>query len=120
MLPCSGVLGTLIPSGRTQKGILDVPSIELAAGIVGGILLGSLFTAINAGLSALGDAKLQAIQEAGQKDASTAARVIAQRSAIVARLLVGRVLCLTLAGGFAGFFVLQKGNAWQAAVAVSA
>ena len=77
-----------------------------------------MLTAVNAGLGALSDARLQAIVEAEGPDARTASRARAQRSAIVARLLVGRVLCVTLAGAMAGYAWLTRGGIGQAVIAV--
>ena len=88
-------------------------------GILGGILLGSLLTAINAGMSALGDASLQAIEEAGKKDAKIATRILAQRSTIRARLLVARVFCVTFAAGLAGYALLKNEGLGAALVALA-
>ena len=91
----------------------------MAAAIVGGILFGALFTTIHAGLTALGEVGLQAISEAGGPDAKIASRALVQRQAIAARLLIGRVLCVTLAAAFAAFWSLEHYGVGGAHVAVA-
>ncbi len=80
----------------------------MAAAIIGGILLGALLTAIHAGLNALGEVGLQAIGEADGPDANVARRALAQRQAISARLLVGRVLSVTLAAAVGAFWCFER------------
>ncbi len=77
---------------------MDTPSIGAAAGILGGIALGALFTALYAGLLALGEVRLLAAQEDGGPLSKVASRVLDDWGVIRARVLVGRVLslCLTI------------------------
>jgi len=97
-----GVLGTL----EAQR-LLDVPSIQLAAAIVGGVGLGALLAAVSSGLHALGEAGLQALSEEGNRNAKVAKRVLRDLPAVQARLLVGRVLCVAIAASFVAYSLLR-------------
>ncbi len=86
---------------------MDVPSIELAAAIVGGVGLGALLAAISAGFHSLGEAGLRALSEEGGRNSRVAARVLADLPAAQSRLLIGRVLCVALAAAFVAYSLLQ-------------
>ena len=107
------VLGNL----KAHK-VLDVPSIELAAAIVGGVGLGALLAAVSAGLHALGEAGLQALSEGDNGSAKVAERVLRDLSAVQSRLLMGRVVCVALAAAFVAYSLLQSYGAWMALVGV--
>lgn len=81
--------------------------------------MGALLTAIHAGLNALGEVGLQAISEADGLDAKVARRALAQRQAIAARLLVGRVLCVTFAAAVGAFWCFERAGLAQALGAVA-
>ncbi|MGB5416780.1 MAG: hemolysin family protein [Polyangiales bacterium] len=107
------VLGNL----KAHK-VLDVPSIQLAAAIVGGVGLGALLAAVSAGLHALGEAGLQAVLEADDGNAKVAQRVLRDLRAVQSRLLTGRVVCLTLAAVFVAHTLLQSSGVSAAVLAV--
>jgi len=107
------VLGNL----RVHK-VLDVPSIQLAAGIVGGVGLGALLAAVSAGLHTLGEAGLQALSEGEGGNAKVAERVLPDLSAVQSRLLMGRVLCVSLAAAFSAYWLLQSYGVWMALLGV--
>jgi CBS domain containing-hemolysin-like protein len=97
---------------------LDVPSIQLAAIIVGGIGLGALLAAVSAGLHALGEAGLQALSETGGPYADVPKRVLRDLSAVQSRLLIGRVLCVVSAAAFVAYSLLQAYGVWAGALGV--
>ena len=107
------VLGTL----EAHK-VLDVPSIQLTAAIVGGVGLGALLAAVSAGLNSLGEAGLQALSEEGNPNAKIAHRVLGELSAVQARLLIGRILCIALAASFVAYSLLQSFGARTALLGV--
>ncbi len=92
--------------GTVLDGSLEGPGIEIAA-ILGGLLLGATFAALDAALTALGEVRLKAHTDAGGPYASTAARALRDLHAIQARLLVGRVLCLTSAAALTAVLALS-------------
>jgi putative hemolysin len=106
------VLGNL----KAHK-VLDVPSIQLAAAIIGGVGLGALLAAVGAGMHALGEAGLQALSETEGRNAKVAQRVLRGLSTVQSRLLIGRVLCVALAAALVGHSLLQYG-AWIALLGV--
>jgi putative hemolysin len=87
---------------------LDVPSIQLAAAIAGGVGLGALLAAVGTGFHALGDAGLQALSEGEGRNARVAQRVLRDLPSVQSRLLVGRVLCVALAAAFVAYSLLQS------------
>ncbi|UCF47468.1 MAG: HlyC/CorC family transporter [Myxococcales bacterium] len=92
---------------------MDVPSIQLAAAIVGGVGLGALLAAVSAGLHTLGEAGLQAFLEADGRYAKVAERVLRDLAAVQSRLLMGRVLCVALAAAFVAYSLFQAyGVGW--------
>ncbi|MBT8463756.1 MAG: HlyC/CorC family transporter [Myxococcales bacterium] len=99
---------------------MDVPSIQLAAAIAGGVGLGALLAAVSAGLHALGEAGLQAASEAGDGNSKVAERVLKDPTIVQSRLLIGRVLCLTLTAVFVAHTLLQSSGAAAAVLAVLA
>ena len=107
------VLGTL----EAHK-VLDVPSIQLAAATIGGVGLGALLAAVSAGIHTLGEAGLQALSEEGNRYANVAGRMLRELTAVQARLLVGRVLCVALAAAFVAYSLLQAYGAGTALVGV--
>jgi CBS domain containing-hemolysin-like protein len=107
------VLGNL----KAHK-VLDVPSIQLAAAIAGGVGLGALLAAVSAGLHALGEAGLQALSEGETRNAQVAERVLRDLSAVQSRLLMGRVLCVALAAAFVAYSLLQSYSVWAALLGV--
>ena len=108
-----GDLGTL-------KGLraLDVPTIELAAVVFGGVGLGGILAGVSAGLHTLGEAGHQALAEAGGSQAKVASRVHRELGAVQSRLLMGRVICVTLAAAFVGYALLAKGEPFDAMLGV--
>lgn len=88
---------------------MDDPSLSLL--IVGGsTLLGAaLYATGNAALSALTEARLVAVAEGEGRTAREAVRTIERRSAIRARLLIGRVLCLASTSACAALALAPHG-----------
>jgi len=109
------VVGTL----KAHK-LLDVPSIQLAAGVIGGAGLGALLAAVGVGLHALGEAGLQAMSEGDGRNAKVAERVLRDLPAVQSRLLMGRVICVALAAAFVAYSLLQSYGAWMALAGVLA
>ena len=107
------VLGNL----KSLKG-LDVPSIELAAAVIGGVSLAALLAGVSAGLHSLGEAGLQALAEAGGRNAGVAERISRELGAVQARLLLGRVLCVAIAAALVGYSLLQGGTPLDALIGV--
>ncbi|MCZ6807771.1 MAG: CNNM domain-containing protein, partial [Deltaproteobacteria bacterium] len=97
---------------------MDVPSIKLVATVLGGVGLGALLAGVSAGLHTLGEAGLQALAEAGGRNARVAARISRELSAVQVRLLMGRVLCVTIAAAFVGYSLLQAGTPIDALIGV--
>ncbi len=93
---------------------MDVPSIEFAVAIVVGVGLGALLAAVSAGLHTLGEAGLQAIAEADERQSRVAARVLRDVSAVQSRLLLGRVLCVSFAAAFVAYSLVQSQGTWPA------
>lgn len=93
----------------------DPGSVELALGVAGGIFLAALFSATNAGLNALGDARLHAMEERGVLGAK---RAIEEGDAIRTRLLLGRVLFIAIAAGCAALLAAQ--SRWWVALLAAA
>jgi len=108
-----GLLGTL----EAHK-VLDVPSIQLVAAIVGGMGLGALLAAVSAGIHALGEAGLQALSEEGNRNAKVAERVLRELSAVKSRLLIGRILCVALTAAFVAYSLLESFGPGTALVGV--
>ncbi len=71
-----------------------VPIPELV-GVVGCILVGGLFAAADAAVSALPEARLQALVENGRSPALK--RILEDSHTLLARFLVGRVVCIVVA-----------------------
>lgn len=88
--------------------------------IVGGVGLGALLAAVSAGIHALGEAGLQAFSEGDGRNARVASRVLRDITAVQARLLIGRVLCVALAAAFVAYSLLQTYGAGTALVGVFA
>lgn len=89
---------------------MDDPSL-ITAGVVAGIVLGAAFSAVNAGLRALGEARLHALQDEDGAVGKEARRFLNAREVIVARLLVGRVLAVSVVAGLAAYVGLDLGGA---------
>ena len=107
------VLGNL----KAHK-VLDVPSIQLVAAIVGGVGLGALLAAVGSGFHTLGEAGLQALSEGEGRNAKVAERVLQDVEAVQSRLLLGRVLCVALAATFVAYSLLQPYGLWIALLGV--
>ena len=107
------VLGNL----KAHK-VLDVPSIQLVAAIVGGVGLGALLAAVSAGFHTLGEAGLQALSEGEGRNAKVAQRVLKDLPAVQSRLLMGRVLCVALAAAFVAYSLLHSYGLWMALLGV--
>ncbi len=86
--------------------------------IVGGVGLGALLAAVSAGLHALGEAGLQALSEADDRNTEVAERVLRDLDAVQSRLLIGRVLCVALAASFVAYALLQSYGVGMALVGV--
>jgi putative hemolysin len=97
------VLGSLKPHK-----VLDVPSIQLAAAIFGGVALGALLAVVSSGFHSLGEAGLRALLEADGRDAKVAERVLRNLRAVQSRILLGRVLCVALAAAFVAIALLPE------------
>ena len=97
---------------------MDVPSIQLAAAIVGGVGLGALLAAVSAGLHTLGEAGLQALAEGEGRNVKVAERVLRDVPAIQSRLLLGRVLCVAFAAAFVAYSLLPSYGVWVALLGV--
>ena len=98
--------------------VLDVPSIQLVAAIVGGVGLGALLAAVGSGFHTLGEAGLQALSEGEGRNAKVAGRVLQDVEAVQSRLLLGRVLCVALAATFVAYSLLQPYGLWIALLGV--
>ena len=107
------VLGNL----KAHK-VLDVPSIQLVAAIVGGVGLGALLAAVGSGFHTLGEAGLQALSEGEGRNAKVAGRVLQDVEAVQSRLLLGRVLCVALSATFVAYSLLQPYGLWIALLGV--
>jgi putative hemolysin len=88
--------------------VLDVPSIQLAAAIIGGVVLGALLAAVGAGFHSLGEAGLQALSETEGRNGKVADRVLRDLASVQSRLLIGRVLCVALAAAAVAYSLLQS------------
>ncbi len=100
---------------------MDEPgSIGLGVGVGLGLFFAVLYSATNAGLSALGDARIRAIadDETGPL-AKEARRCVALGRRVRTRLLVGRVLCVCAAAGCAAMLGARYQGWWSLAAAVS-
>ncbi len=80
--------------------------------------MGALLAAVSAGIQALGEAGLQALSEEGTPNAKVAARVLRELTAVQARLLMGRILCVALAAAFVAYSLLQAYGPGTALVGV--
>ena len=98
--------------------VLDVPSIQLVAAIVGGVGLGALLAAVGSGFHTLGEAGLQALSEGEGRNAKVAGRVLQDVEAVQSRLLLGRVLCVALSATFVAYSLLQPYGLWIALLGV--
>ena len=90
----------------------------MAAAIIGGVGLGALLAAVSAGLHSLGEAGLQALSEEGNPNAKVAARILENLTAVQARLLMGRVLCVALAAAFVAYSLLRARGVGSALLGV--
>jgi CBS domain containing-hemolysin-like protein len=99
---------------------LDDPGIQAAVGIAVGVIAGAIFTALSAGLEALGEVRLRAVAEAGGPLATLARRVLDHGPEIRSRLLVARVGCLTVAAALAAVLETPRFPAFGGAAAVVA
>jgi len=99
------------PSRRpvTVRAALEALSSTIIA-VLSTIVVGASFSALDAGLLALGEVRLKAIADEGGRYAATAARAVAQLDRIRARLRTGRVLCLTAAAVLAGHAATSYGG----------
>ncbi|MEM9193362.1 MAG: hemolysin family protein [Myxococcota bacterium] len=79
---------------------------------MGTTLAGVLFSAIEAGLAALGEDRLRAIAESEDADAAIAARVLREHGPLQIRLLAGRILCVAAAAGLAAYSFRSAETAW--------
>ncbi len=87
---------------------MDEPgSTELALAIVGGLITAAVYSAANGGVASLSEGVLHAHAEGDDASAREAQRLIDRGRAIRARLLVGRVLALSLAAGAAALLPLE-------------
>ncbi len=69
----------------------------VVAGVPGLLLLGAVYSAVDAALLELGDVPARAVRDEGGDLAGTAARLLDREEAIRARLLAGRVVCICFA-----------------------
>lgn len=97
---------------------LEAPSTTVIA-VLSTIFVGATFSALDAGLIALGEVRLKAIADEGGRHAATAARALAQLDHIRARLRTGRVLCLTTAAILTGYAVSEFGGVELALLAAA-
>lgn len=86
--------------------------------MLGGVGLGALLAGVSAGLRNLGEAGLQAVAEAEGPNAKVAERIFRDLDAVQSRLLMGRVLCVSLTAGFAGYSLLEAGTVLNALAGV--
>jgi CBS domain containing-hemolysin-like protein len=73
-----------------------VPLVSLwpsVAAVLGCIVVGALFAMTDAALTALPESRLHALLDAGEANHAALRRFAAERSKVLARLLVGRVVC---------------------------
>ncbi|MGB5813136.1 MAG: hemolysin family protein [Polyangiales bacterium] len=90
----------------------------MAAGVLGGVGLGALLAGVSAGLRNLGEAGLQALAESEGPNAAVADRIFKNLQAVQSRLLLGRVLSVSLAAGFVGYSSIQSGSLGGALIGV--
>ena len=104
-----------------QAGYLDEPAtVGLSFGVGIGLVLAVLYSAANAGLGALGDARIRAIAEGETGSLRLEAlRCVEHGRAIRTRLLVGRVLSVSTAAGCAALLG-QRWHGWLALGAATA
>ena len=87
---------------------MDVPSIQLAAVVLGGVGLGALLAVVSAGFHSLGEAGMRALLEADGPNANVAERVLRNLRGVQSRILLGRVLCVGLAAAFVAISLLRE------------
>jgi len=81
-----------------------------AAGVPGLLLLGAAYSAVDAAVVELGEVPARAVREEGGDLARTAERLLDDEAAIRARLLAGRVVCITSAAMLAALGVVDEGT----------
>ncbi|MCB9600813.1 MAG: HlyC/CorC family transporter [Sandaracinus sp.] len=82
--------------------------MELAFAIVGGLITAAVYSAANGGVASLGDGVLHAHAEGNDSLGREAKRLIERGRAVRARLLIGRVLALSVAAGSATLLPLPS------------
>ena len=92
---------------------LEGPGTEIAA-IVVAVLLGATFAALDAALAGIGEVRLKAQVDAGGPYSRTAARALRELHDIQARLLMGRVVCLTSAAALSAVVALEYDGIYAA------
>ena len=89
---------------------IDGPSTKLVI-LAASLLLGALFSAVEAALDAVGAPRLRAAREAGGPGGQVAGRILDHEAALRARLLVGRVLSL-VGAVWMGYALAPAGVWW--------
>ncbi len=90
---------------------LEGPGLELIA-IVLAIVAGAALAALEGALAAFGEVRLLAAKEEGGRSGRAAARVLKERSALVTRLLTGRIVALVAAVGLTVDLMRTVGPWW--------
>jgi len=98
---------------------LEPPGSTLIA-VVTAIVIGAMFSALDASLVKLGEVRLRALSDEGGRYAATAKRTLANFGRIRARLRTWRVLSLTVAATLAAYSVGHLGGLWAALGAAAA
>lgn len=88
---------------------IDGPSTKLVA-LFASLLLGALFSAVEAALDAVGAPRLRAARESGGTAGTVAGRILDHEATVRARLLVGRVLSLAFTIWIT--FTMATGSWW--------
>lgn len=101
--------------------MLEGPETELIVlGILGAIVLGATFAAVDAGLYSIGEVRLRALRDAGGPYAAAADRALRERGAIQSRLLAGKVLGIAIAASLSAYLAWSLDGTVAAIAAAAA
>jgi CBS domain containing-hemolysin-like protein len=95
----------------------SVPLSEVT-GVVAFLVIGALFSAADAAVSSLSEPRLRALVDAaGPGERRALRRVIDDPTAVLARLLVGRIVCHVVASVLAAAYAFERWPHWGGVVA---
>lgn len=103
------IRGQVEPGPRARLESMDDPSL-VTAGVLAGIVVGAAFSAIDAGLHSLGEPRLRGLKDGDGPVAREAGRFLASSDVIRTRLLVGRILAVSLVAGFSAYAGFELGG----------